>query len=241
MISFFQKSKNVNNIEWLGVDMHNHLLPGIDDGATDVRQSVAFIKTLSELGFSQFICTPHIFTDLYPNTRETISAALATVETNLSKAEINTKVNIAAEYMIDETFKVSKELICLPGKRILIEMPYMAEMRNIEQVIFDLHIAGYRVILAHPERYFFYHAKAERYSRLKNMGVLFQLNLLSLSGYYGKEVKYVANFLLEKKWYDFAGTDLHHQQHLAELQLVITSGSLYKMIGNYPFKNKELI
>lgn len=241
MISFFRKNKYSRDVEWLGVDMHGHLLPGIDDGAKDVVQAVGLIKGLIDLGFSRFICTPHVFTELYPNTAETIHAALTDTEMALKAAGIAVKIEAAAEYMVDETFSPAKNLLCLPGRHILIEMSYLSEMRNIEQVVFDLQLLGYQVIIAHPERYGYYHKNIAKYLRLKDMGVLFQLNLLSLNGYYGKAVKQAATYLLQKKYYDFAGTDLHHHRHLAELRLMVSSGSLYKMIGNYPFKNKTLL
>jgi len=241
MISFFRRKNYVCDVEWLGVDMHNHLLPDIDDGAVDVAQSVGFIKELAELGFHNFFCTPHIFTELYPNTIETITPALEDVKAALVKANLNVEIAAAAEYMVDETFKITKNLLCLPGRHILIEMSYLSEMPQIEKVVFDLQLAGYKVILAHPERYGFYHKKLERYDRLKDMGVLFQLNLLALVGYYGTEVKSVAQRLLKKNYYDFAGTDLHHSRHLKAIKDLICTGKLYKMIGNYPFKNKLLL
>jgi protein-tyrosine phosphatase len=241
MISFFNRKKCVSDVEWLAVDMHAHLLPGIDDGAKDVTQSISLIKGLTELGFSRFICTPHIFTELYPNTAETISNALAITKVALTAAGIKVIIDAGAEYMIDETFSPSKGLCCLPGQHILIEMSYLSEMPNIEQVIFDLQLMGYNVIMAHPERYGYYHKKTDKYLRLKDMGVMFQLNLLSLDGYYGKSVKQAATYLLQKEFYDFTGTDLHHHQHLDALRTFINNGRLYKMIGNYPFKNKALV
>lgn len=241
MISFFRKNNHIRHVEWLGVDMHGHLLPGIDDGAEDVAQSVSLIKGLIDLGFSNFICTPHIFTEVYPNTAGTINAALTDTKIALKEAGIEVKIEAAAEYMVDETFNPAKNLLCLPGRHILIEMSYLSEMPNIEQVVFDLQIMGYQVILAHPERYGYYHKKVDKYLRLKDMGVFFQLNLLSLNGYYGKAIKQSANYLLQNKFYDFAGTDLHHDQHLSELRLMVSNGSLYQMIGNYPFKNKTLL
>ncbi|MCD0486873.1 histidinol phosphatase [Pedobacter sp. MC2016-14] len=240
MFSFFRKKSKVYDIEWLGVDMHSHLLPGIDDGSPDTDTSVGFINGLKDLGFTKFLCTPHIFTELYPNTRETIEPALKKLKEGLKNANLAVTLGAGAEYMVDETFKITDNLMALPGNYVLIEMSYLNESPNIEQVIFDLHIKGYHVILAHPERYNFYHHDYKKFHRFKDMGVLFQLNLLSVMGYYGKEVKKTAEYLLEKKCYDLAATDLHHDKHLEVLTHAVVSGILYQKIGEYPFKNKEL-
>lgn len=240
MFSFFKKKPKVTDISWLGVDMHSHLLPGIDDGSPDVAQSVALITKLNALGFNKFLCTPHIFKELYPNTCDTINPALAAIEEALKKAKLNVEIGAAAEHMVDENFEIGDELMCLPNKHILIEMSYLNETPNIEKVIFDLQIKGYNVILAHPERYNFYHKDHARFHRYKDMGVLLQLNLLSVTGYYGKEVKRAADYLVEHKLYDLAGTDLHHDKHLDALTKAVESGYLYEKLGNYPFKNRKL-
>lgn len=241
MFSIFKKkSTPVTDISWLGVDIHSHLLPGIDDGAKDIEESVSYIKRLEALGFTKLICTPHIFTELYPNTKETILPALAKLKDALSAQGSKVDISAAAEYMVDDTFVVKAEHLVLPGNHLLIEMSYLNETPNIEQVIFDLQIKGYIVILAHPERYNFYHNSHERYHRLKDMGCLFQLNLLSILGYYGKPVKIAAEYLLEKKSYDLAGTDLHHDKHLNVLEKAILNGDLFSKIGNYDFKNKQI-
>lgn len=240
MFSFFKKRAHIDHLEWLGVDMHSHLLPGIDDGATDVVQSVGFIKRLQELGFQKLLCTPHVFSDLYPNTPDTIQSALDHTRQALKNANVVVEIGTAAEYMVNDTFKVTNELLCLPNKHVLIEMSYLAEMPNIEQVIFNLQVKGYVVILAHPERYNFYFEKHQRFHRFKEMGVLFQLNLLSVSGYYGKNVKKLAEYLLQKNYYDLAGTDLHHDKHLQVLTQETQSGRLFNKLGHVGFKNKEL-
>ncbi|MFP5081162.1 tyrosine-protein phosphatase [Pedobacter sp. JCM 36344] len=240
MFSIFKKKTLVTNIEWLGVDMHSHLLPGIDDGSPDVEQSVKLIKGLNELGFSKFICTPHIFKELYPNTNETIFLALEATKVALRKANVSVEIAAAAEHMIDENFEVKEGLMVLPGSYILVEMSYLNEAPNIEKFIFDLQIKGYKVILAHPERYNFYHQEYRRFHRYKDMGVLFQLNLLSVTGYYGREVKRTAEYLLEKKCYDLAGTDLHHFKHMEALKKCVQNGYLYNKIGSYRFLNKQL-
>lgn len=240
MFSIFKKKNIVSDIEWLGVDVHSHLLPGIDDGSPDIKQSVSLIKSLHELGFSKFICTPHIFKELYPNTSETISQALSKTQYALKAANVTVDISAAAEYMVDEGFEVKDGLAVIVGNYILVEMSYLNETPNIDQVIFDLQIRGYKVILAHPERYNFYHKNYEKFQKYKDMGVLFQLNLLSITGYYGKEVKRTTEYLLEEECYEFAGTDLHHSKHLDALTKAVKSGYLFNKVGLYPFKNTEL-
>lgn len=240
MFSFFQRKNIVSDIEWLGVDIHSHLLPGIDDGADDINQSIRYIKSLEELGFQQLICTPHILRDLYPNTPDTILPVLGLVLAGIKSAGIKIEVSAAAEYMADAEFEVTDQLLKLHGDFILIEMSYLIETSNIEQIVYDLQLKGYTVVLAHPERYNFYHTNFQRYERLKDMGCLFQLNLLAVSGYYGRSVQRMADQLLAHKMYDFAGTDLHHDKHLDKLTELVRSGELYKKIGNYEFKNKQL-
>jgi protein-tyrosine phosphatase len=127
MFSIFKKKNLVTDIEWLGVDVHSHLLPGIDDGSPDVEQSVKLIKGLNDLGFSKFICTPHIFQELYPNTSETISQALISTCQAVKLANLNVSILAAAEYMVDEMFYAKDGLMTLPGNHILIEMSYLNE------------------------------------------------------------------------------------------------------------------
>ena len=241
MFSIFKKKNPlVTDLSWLGVDIHSHLLPGIDDGAKDIEESISYIKNLHDLGFYKLICTPHIFTELYPNTRETIVPAAEKVQSALAVENVNVKIEYAAEYMIDDVFKVEKGLMTLPGDYILVEMSYLSENPNIEAIVFGLQIEGYKVILAHPERYNFYHKNLHRFSRLKEMGCLFQINLLSTVGYYGKNVKIAYEYLLKHKLYDFAGTDLHHEKHLSILKTTVQNGEMFKLIGDYPFKNLEI-
>lgn len=240
MFSFFSKKTHIDHIEWLGVDMHSHLLPGIDDGAKDTSQSVGFIKKLHELGFQKLLCTPHIFEELYPNTKETIESALDSTRKALAAANVNIEIGAGAEHMVNDIFRVNDDLLCLPKQHILIEMSYISEVPNIEQIIFNLQVKGYIVILAHPERYSFYQQNHQRFRRFKDMGVLFQLNLLSVCGYYGKEVKTLAEYLLQKGYYSLAGTDLHHDKHLNALSHEIQNGRLFKKLGHIEFKNKEL-
>ncbi|WP_158798478.1 tyrosine-protein phosphatase [Pedobacter sp. L105] len=240
MFSFFNKKNNISDIEWLGVDVHSHLLPGIDDGAQNMMQSLNYIHQLQELGFSRLICTPHIYSDVYPNTKETILPVLAEVRLGVKKAGWSIEIDAAAEYMADGSFTAVEDLLTLPQMHILIEMSYLSETPNIDEIIFDLQIRGYKVILAHPERYNYYHGNIQRYQRFKEIGCGLQLNLLAILGYYGKRVKVAAEEILKEKLYEFAGTDLHHEKHMINLTAAIRNGTLYKMLGKYEFRNNEV-
>ena len=136
--------------------------------------------------------------------------------------------------MVDDSFGFTDEVLCLPDQYILIEMLYLSETPNIEQVILDLQIKGYMVILAHLERYNFYHKDHPKIHRLKDMGVLFQMNILSVLRYYGKEVKQIAEYLLKKGCYDLIATDLHHDKLLEALP----NSVLCDKLCDYSFKNK---
>ncbi|WP_443945481.1 tyrosine-protein phosphatase [Pedobacter sp. AW1-32] len=240
MLSFFSKKSKITDISWLGIDMHSHILPGIDDGSPDVDTSLRFVKSLENLGYSHLIATPHIYKELYPNTFETISEAKKNLQEALNGAGVSLKLDFAAEYMIDQDFDLEAELCPVQKKHLLIEMSYLNESPNISQRVFDVEIKGFTPILAHPERYTFYFKDKTRLKRFKEKGCLLQLNLLSVVGYYGKEVKQLAEYLLKENMYDLAGTDLHHDKHLDTLTNAVQSGKLYETIGHYPFKNKEL-
>jgi protein-tyrosine phosphatase len=226
MFGLFKKKKDeisqVIDFSNLGVDMHSHLLPGIDDGSPDAGTSVLYIKKMMELGYRKFICTPHIYPDLYPNTRETILAAQDVLKEKLKIAAIDVEIHAAAEYFIDDLFadrlQKGEPLLTLHKNFVLVEISFMQPPPDLNNILFDLIVKGYQPVLAHPERYSFYHNKKDIYHRFKDQGCLLQVNLLSLTGYYGKGVQDAAHFLVQEKIVDLLGTDLHHQRHLEALQ-----------------------
>lgn len=244
MFGLFKKNTTCKDLKWIGVDIHSHLLPGIDDGSPDAKTSLGYIRALKELGFDKLICTPHIFKEIYPNNEGSITDALTSLKQELQRNSIDIEISAAAEYMLntdfDDLLKSNEKMMLLPGQHILVEMSYISETPNIEQHIFDLNIKGYKPILAHPERYVFYHKNFAQYRRLKDMGALLQVNILSFTGYYGKEIKAIAEKLLKDNLIDLIGTDLHHQKHLDTLKQFAENGKAYEVLGKYPFKNKEL-
>lgn len=245
--SLFKSGKVTPDLSFIGVDMHSHLLPGLDDGLQNVEQSVSFIRQLSELGYTKLICTPHILSDLYPNTRETILPKLDIVREALTKANVNVQVEAAAEYMIDHEFaslvSTSKreDLLTINKNFILIEMSYLAPSPNFESVIFELRMLGLTPILAHPERYNYYHRQFDQYSRFKELGCKLQVNILSLSGGYGPDVKRAAEKLFSKGMVDFLGTDMHHERHLAALQEIASRKDFYTLVSAAELNNKMLL
>lgn len=250
MFNLFKK-KQVKIVEsdlsFIGVDMHSHLLPGIDDGLKELEESVAFINELQKLGYKKLICTPHILSDLYPNSPSTILPKLKLVKDAVKKAGINIEIQAAAEYMVDHDFteliaKTSKDdLLTINGKYILIEMSYLSASPNIEQVIFDLRMLGLTPIIAHPERYNYYHRHFEQYERFKELGCKLQINLLSLSGGYGPYVKKTAEKLLQHQLVDFAGTDMHHDRHLGMLKQLSTTQEFYDYFKDAVLLNRHLM
>ncbi|MGB7786727.1 MAG: CpsB/CapC family capsule biosynthesis tyrosine phosphatase [Salinimicrobium sp.] len=223
MFSFFKKRAPLSNALQDFVDIHNHILPGIDDGAPTVEDSIELIKKFGDLGVSEFIATPHIMNDYYPNNAETISAALEKLKNTLAVEGLkHVKVKAAAEYMMDQAFLelLEKEsLLCLKDNIVLVEMSYFQAPINLNEILFQLQTKQYKPVLAHPERYAYLHSKnLEKYEELKTRGCVFQLNILSILGHYGSHIQDAALALLDHNMIDFIGTDTHQLRHLEKLE-----------------------
>lgn len=240
MFSFFSKKARVTDVDWIGADIHNHILPGVDDGSPDLETSINFLKEFENLGFSTVICTPHIYKSIHPNDSETILSAKMKLDQEIKRTKLSLNLDFGAEHMMDQDFVCESGLVSLPLNYLLVEMPYLTETPGVGQILFNLQIMGYKPILAHPERYTSYFKNKSRLKRFKEKGCLMQLNVLSILGYYGKDVKYLAEQLLKENLYDFVGTDLHHERHLSAFKDGVESGKLYNLIGKYGFKNKEI-
>lgn len=215
------------------VDIHSHLLPGIDDGAKDIDTSIALILKMVSYGIKNFITTPHVLGNVYPNSTAVIKEKLTVVQKELEKREIKgISIQAAAEYMLDEEFSAlleQKDILVLKDNYILVEMSYFSAPMNLYELLFNIQLKGYKPVLAHPERYNFYHSDFKSYYKLKQAGCLFQLNLLSLTDQYGKGVQKISEKLLKENLYDFVGTDTHHQNHLALLPKIGTKKTLDKI------------
>jgi protein-tyrosine phosphatase len=219
----FDILKKSEKTEWpFKVDMHSHLLPGIDDGAPDVAASLSLIRNLRQLGYQRFITTPHVYSELYPNTPETIQAAYAVLLSALKEAGEELSITYAAEYFLDDYVSTllarQQPLLTIYENWVLVEISFVQAPLDLDQRFFDLLLAGYKPILAHPERYSYWHADKAKYHELRERGLLFQVNLLSLGGYYGKQVAETAKYLVKEELVDLVGTDCHHERHIAALR-----------------------
>jgi len=209
----------------LGADMHSHLLPGLDDGAETVEHSLALLRALRELGYRKLIMTPHIMGDFYKNTPEGIRAELGRLRAAAATAGLDdVELDCAAEYYLDEFLghKLSNgtEMLTFGGPKryLLFETSYMNEPLNLFDTIFELKAQGYCPVLAHPERYTYLYGRFAELEKLRgDHGVLLQLNLNSLAGYYSPAAKKVAEQLIDGGLIDFVGTDTHHLRHTETL------------------------
>ena len=221
MLNRFFKKKEAElaplNFSIIETDIHSHLIPGIDDGSPDMDTSISIIKKMRELGYKKIITSPHVMSDFYKNTNNTIINGLNNVREELKSQNINMDIDAAAEYYIDFDFeqKIGKEKFLTFGNNyILVEISFMQEPNNLFQTIFKLQMEGYNVVLAHPERYGYYNE--EDYDNLISRGVFFQINLLSLIGYYSPQIKQKTKKLITKNQVSLVGTDCHNMNH-AEL------------------------
>lgn len=216
---FFKKSTPILSdlIPGNYVDIHSHLLPGIDDGAKNSEDTNGLIDALKNIGFSQFITTPHIIKGIWDNTSESIISKLEEIQSKIA----GTEIKAAAEYMLDSYFferiKKEEKLLTLKDNYLLIEMSYLNAPMQLYDIIFEIQVQGYKPVLAHPERYLFYANNFQEFHKLKRSGCLFQLNLLSTTGYYGTAVTKITQKLMDEKLYDFTGCDVHHQKHVQSL------------------------
>jgi tyrosine-protein phosphatase YwqE len=225
MFKLFSKSKPAAgkvDLSVLKVDMHSHLLPGIDDGSPDMETSLKLIKGMIELGYTKLITTPHIMWDMYKNTNEIILDKLDLVRDAVKAEGLNVEINAAAEYFLDdyvhELIKNNSPLLTISGNMVLVEFSLAYPSHSLKDILFDMQTQNYQPVIAHPERYIYLEKSKDFYEELKDIGCLFQLNLLSIVGYYGKSAQELAMYLIKKGHYNLIGTDLHGDRHMKALQ-----------------------
>jgi tyrosine-protein phosphatase YwqE len=232
------------DISILNVDVHSHLIPGIDDGSKSLEETLELLAHFQELGFKKVITTPHIMSDYYKNNPEIILGGLAEVRKAIANSsELSIEIDAAAEYNLDADFEKiidSNNLLTFGENYVLFELPFFQEPPMLNDIIWKLQTKGYQPILAHVERYPFWFNDWSRVLEIKERGVLFQLNINSLTGHYGPEVKEIAEKLIDNDMVDLLGSDCHNMNHMNLTKQALSYPYLHKLIKNENLINKKL-
>jgi len=240
---FFKKQKEKKRGPVLKVDLHSHFIPGIDDGSKSMEESLSLLREMEALGYEKVITTPHIMVDVYRNTPRIIKEGLNSLREAAKAEGIQLEIEAAAEYYLDEGFYAhlhSGEVMSINNKYLLFETSYASKPLQLEEMIFEILATGYIPIMAHPERYRYIKDPLKEYSRFKELGVLFQLDLNSLGGHYGKDAKKKAEILSEKGMVDFLGSDVHHFKQTQFLGDVFMSENYERVWKNNTILNHTL-
>ena len=227
----------------LGTDVHSHFIPGIDDGAKSIEDSLNMIRSMAEFGYKKVITTPHVMSDYYRNTPEIINNGLAKVKEAIAKEGIQIEIEAAAEYNLDADFEPkikSKELLTFGDNYALFELPFLMEPPNLKNAIFEMQMNGYKPVLAHVERYPFWFKDFDKILELKDRGVFIQLNINSLTGFYGPEVQATGEKLIDEGLVDLLGSDCHHMGHIELLENARKKPYLHKAIELPDLINKKV-
>ena len=228
----------------LKVDMHSHFLPGIDDGAQNMDESLRLLKTFEDRGYEKIITTPHIIQDLYQNTPDTILPVLEKVKTALKESGSKLQIHAAAEYFIDDRFiemlENDEPILTLKDNLVLVETSFLNEPAYLRDVLFKMRLKGYKPVFAHPERYLYLQTKKEKLEELFDSGVYLQINTMSLGGYYGPPALKFAEWMIEQGFVHFLGSDCHRVKHLEPLEKAYQSKA-YKKLRELPLLNDSLL
>ncbi len=235
IFSIFKKKEKFPPFDFstLVCDIHSHLIPGIDDGSKSLEDSIQMLQTFESMGYKKVITTPHIMSDYYKNTPEIILSGLDNVREAIHRQGLSITIEAAAEYYLDEFFleKIKqKNILSFGDNYVLFELPFVSEPQMLAEVIFELQMAGYKPVLAHPERYAYWFGNLdEKIQELKDKGTLLQLNMLSLTGHYSPEVRKIAERIIFNHSVDFVGSDCHKIEHLEVLQQHSTTKAFHQL------------
>ena len=244
IFSFFKKRKEKSSAPRLKVDIHSHLIPGIDDGSQSMKESLSLLKGMEALGYEKVITTPHIMSDAYRNTPEIITNGLRSLREAAIGEGLKIEIEAAAEYYLDDGFDdllQKGEMLTVKGDYLLFETSYFAKPIQLEEMIFAISSSGYKPLMAHPERYRYVKDPLKEYGRFKELGVLFQVNLNSFGGHYGRDAKQKADFLSKEGLIDFLGSDVHHAKQVGTLSDVFMSDAYRDIFRHNTILNDNLI
>ena len=227
----------------LQTDVHSHFIPGIDDGAETMDDSLTLIRSMKEFGYKKVITTPHIMSDHYKNTPEIILGGLEKVREAVNEEGIDIEIEAAAEYYLDFGFLDLIEegnLLTWGDNYVLFEMGFLSEAPMFADATFKMQLAGYRPVLAHAERYSYWYQDYNKYQEILDKGVLLQLNIGSITGYYSPLTKKIAERMIDDDLFQFLGSDCHHIGHVGLYHDALTEEYLHKILDSGSLLNNTL-
>ncbi len=236
MFNIFQRKSKKDAKLFYTTDVHSHILPGVDHGSQSVEESLEMLQAQLDMGISHVMCTSHVTAETFENTPESLTAAYEELKNAIAREGLPINIYVSAEYRIDEYWTQEYEaghLLPLPGNHVLLENSFAQELIGIDNMMFELQVKGYRPILAHPERYRYYNDRRDRYKTLHNASVKFQINILSLAGYFGKGARERALWLIQNNLCDMLGSDMHNMENAQIIKEYIGSRDWRKLCDKY--------
>lgn len=245
MFDFLKKRKQAKTFEPLCTDIHCHLLPGVDDGSSNTKETISCLKALASVGFNKVHFTPH-FQARYPNTEDDIQKRfavlkkeiLASGETGLPEIGV-----ISGEYRFDVNFARVPgidNVMTLPGKRLICEFSLHFNDYMPLDIFKDYIDRGYKLILAHPERYPYLNAHSIEVKKMRDLGVSLQVNILSLNNFYGESAMRKGFEYINKGMAEYLGTDTHNMRYIQALLDTAENKDVQNIMKNHKFKNSEI-
>lgn len=245
LFNWLKKDNNRTNgidLSVLNTDIHSHLIPGIDDGSPNMDTSLALLKELEMLGYKKIITTPHVKTEYFQNDVTKLDDLCERLRRAARFEGIKLDIEVGAEHLLDEGVNQrikNGQFKTFGDNYLLVELPFMFPPFGLDGYIFELQLAGYKLILAHPERYLYWLNDFNQFIRLKDSGVLFQVNIISLGNYYGKDVYNLAKKLIDNNMVELLGTDTHSAKHIEAVRKSCSSSLLKKLLESGRIINKE--
>ena len=232
--------------ESLGTDMHCHLVPTVDDGSKSEDETYLCLSTMKDAGYNKVICTPHFQYPRFPNDEEDIKTRYDFLRKSLTDKELDgiSFAGIGGEYRVDAGFPdrvKAGQFLLVAGRYLLCEFSLHQQLMGLDETLFDLQMKGYEIVLAHPERYPYYSAQSHRLEHFKEMGIYFQVNVLSLSGFYGESPRNKAFEMIENGWVEFLGTDMHNTLYAHALIDATHDHKIERLIQRHTFMNHDLL
>ncbi len=224
------------------IDMHNHILYGIDDGCKTIEESIETIKNMKKIGFNSIVLTPHYIEDSSFKANNNLKLQrLEILKEELLKNNIDVNLFLGNEIFINESINeliINKEIRSINNTRyILIELPFNNQILNLDDYLYELKLKGYKIIIAHPERYTYFKDNYKEARKLYDSGVLFQVNYGSIIGQYGSSSLKLVKKLLKDDMVDFISTDIHKPSSSLFDKFDDIKHKIIKIIGEDKFKD----